>query len=460
MDLIEGKDAFLRWLEAKGFSPGTVKNRAVSMRALIEFLKTNAVNDAREVTRQNVDEYKTWVMKRFCWWGGHRLAQSSVEKHLLTARRFFDFLARRGVLMMNPAAHLTWPGERRELPKNIPTEKEMEEILVRPDTGTHRGMRDRAILEVFYSTGIRRRELVKLDLYDVNLAEGTLTVRYGKGGKGRTVPLVGAAQEFLVRYLREVRPLMVGARWAVPARGKTAPAGTVGRETPLFIEPGGRRIKTAAVGRMVKWYVRPVNPAAPLSCHIIRHAFATHMLRGGADVRLIQQMLGHARLSTTEIYTTVQTIDLKAEHERCHPRGGKANEDHRSAGKVSGGLQGEENRQVGVLGPGDDHAGVFGVHEDAPSRGGGAVDGGAGRGIPEAAPRAGCTDDGEAPFTEDRRGASGHRAVLPGACDGARVVAEEPGAVDHGRDVATDRDAFPNGGGGGPGLEQAERGGV
>jgi len=382
MELIEARDAFLRWLEAKGYSRGTVTMYEVDLRALIEFLKRRGIDDAREAAREDVDEYKAWVMKRFCWWGGRRLSRSTVGKHLLAARQLFDFLARRGAVAVNPAAHLTWPIGRRELPAHIPTENEMEDILARPDIGTHRGLRDRAILEVFYSTGIRRNELVKLDLYDVSLAEGTLTVRHGKGGKGRTLPLVGAALEFLIRYMREVRPLMVGARWAVPAGAIRPPAGpargaATGLDSPLFVEPGGRRIMGGTVGRMVRWYVRSVAPGAEMECHILRHAFATHMLRGGADVQLIQRMLGHAHLSTTEIYTTVLTVDLKAEHERCHPRGGKANEDQRGEGKVSGGVQGEENRQVGVLGPGDDHAGVFGVHEDAAGAGLGAIDDGA-----------------------------------------------------------------------------------
>ena len=177
--------------------------------------------------------------------------------------------------------------------------------MSRPDVGTHRGMRDRAILEVFYSTGIRRAELVALDLYDVSLTEGTLTVRHGKGDKGRTLPLVGEALEFLARYVREVRPAMVGARWVVPARTARLPADPArwtppqGREWPLFVEPGGRRITSGTVGRMVRWCVRSVAPGAAMECHILRHAFATHMLRGGADVQLIQRMLGHAHLSTT-----------------------------------------------------------------------------------------------------------------------------------------------------------------
>ena len=104
MNLIEARDAFHRWQEAKGFSPWTVKRSQISVRALIGFLRGQAINDAREVTQENVDEYKTWVMKRFCWWSGRRLSRSSVEKHLLAAKQFFDFLARRGVLMMNPAA--------------------------------------------------------------------------------------------------------------------------------------------------------------------------------------------------------------------------------------------------------------------------------------------------------------------------------------------------------------------
>ena len=393
MELIEARDAFLRWLEAKGYSRGTVTMYEVDLRALIEFLKRRGVHDVREAAREDLAEYKAWVMKRYCWWGGKRLARSTVEKHLLAARQLFEFLARRGEVAMDPAAHLEWTRDRPALPAHIPTENEMEYILSRHDIGTHRGMRDRAILEVFYSTGIRRAELVALDLYDVNMAEGTLTVRSGKGGKGRTLPLIGAALEFLARYVREVRPAMVGARWAAPARAARPPAG---RESPVFIEPGGRRIKSEAVGRMVRWCVRSVAPGAAKECHILRHAFATHMLRGGADVQLIQRMLGHAHLSTTEIYTTVLTVDLKAEHTRCHPRGGKTNEDQRGEGEISGGLQGEENRQVVGVAAGERDAGVFGADEDAAGRGGGATDVRPCGGIPAEAIGTGRADDGQA----------------------------------------------------------------
>lgn len=320
MNLLEARDAFLRWLEAKGYSPRTVTRHSFGVRALVAYLKDRGISDARDATRGDVDAFQSWTMKRFCWRGGRRLSRASVEKTLSPVKQFFDFLARREALVTNPAAHWERPAWRRDPLRNIPTEKELEAILARPDIGTHRGLRDRTMLEVFYSTGIRRNELVRLDLYDVNLGEGALTVRHGKGGKGRTLPLVGAAMDFLIRYMREVRPLMLGARWA----GITPAAR---RESPLFIEPGGRRIKAWTVGQMVRRHVRAVNPAAPLSCHILRHAFATHMLRGGADIRLIQRMLGHAHVSSTEIYTTVQTEDLRAEHKRCHPRGGKVHED-------------------------------------------------------------------------------------------------------------------------------------
>jgi integrase/recombinase XerD len=313
MRLVETQDEFLKWVEAKGYSPATVRLRRLYLREFVAFLKNRSVETVEEVTRSLVDEYREWVTNRGHVNTGRKLSLRTVAHHLETLKMFFAFLMGRKTLLINPAAHLEWKNPGNALPRNIPTEKEMELILAQADLGTFSGLRDRAILEVMYSTGIRRAELTGLDMYDVNLAERTLTVRCGKGGKGRTLPLVKTAVDFLARYMNEARPNLLRHFGAEPPGA---------REAALFVAPGGKRLSSGRLGALVGRYVRAVKPEANMECHIIRHAFATHMLNGGADLAVIQRLLGHADISTTEIYTRVKPVDLKREHRKRHPRGG------------------------------------------------------------------------------------------------------------------------------------------
>jgi integrase/recombinase XerD len=312
MTLVEAQNIFLELLSARGHSVHTVKLRRHYMMEFVAFLKSRSVHSVDEVTRGMVEEYRIWVMGRTHMYTGRKLSVSTLGHFFEPVKMFFGYLIQRKVLVMDPSGGLVWPKFRATFPKNIPTEEEMEQILFRPDIGTLTGMRDRAILELIYSTGLRREETANLDIYDVNLPERTVTVRRGKGGKGRVLPVGKSAIEFLTRYINETRPKMMN-----PLK-----QGEASQQTPaLFVIPGGVRLSRGALGSTVSRYVRSVKPTVTLGCHAIRHAFATHMLRGGADIGMIQRMLGHVQVSTTEIYTHVAPIDLKREHRKCHPRG-------------------------------------------------------------------------------------------------------------------------------------------
>ena len=312
MTLIESQDEYLKWIEAKGYSPSTQHIRKSHMREFVAFLKSRFVNEVEAVTRGLVDEFRAWIMGRGHIHTGKTLALTTINGHLATVKIFFGFLVQRKVLAFDPSAALVFQKQPHGLPKNIPTEQEMEAILFRPDIGTLTGMRDRAILELLYSTAIRRSEAAMLNIYDINLAERTVVIRNGKGGKGRTLPVGNSAVQFLTRYMNEARPIML-KRFGHDVAGPREPA--------LFVIPGGGRLSKAMLGHVVAKYVKAVKPGVTLACHAIRHAFATHMLKGGADIALIQRMLGHVNISTTEIYTHVTPTDLKAEHRKCHPRG-------------------------------------------------------------------------------------------------------------------------------------------
>lgn len=191
----------------------------------------------------------------------------------------------------------------RRLPRWVPSILQIEKILAQPDISTLSGIRDRAILELFYSTALRRMELARLQTFDVDLASGVIRVRGGKGGRDRLVPVGTRAAKWVGGYLLEVCPQLL----------------PVHREGALFVTDYGEPFRKNRLGDLVRRYLGRARIDAPGACHLFRHACATHMLENGADIRFIQSMLGHADLSTTQIYTQVSISKLKEVHAATHP---------------------------------------------------------------------------------------------------------------------------------------------
>ncbi len=208
---------------------------------------------------------------------------------------------------MNPAAELELPRLPKRLPRAVLSVSEMERVLMQPDITSPLGLRDRAILEVLYSTGIRRMELVGLDVSDLDAERGTLLVREGKGAKDRLVPIGERAIRWTEQYLDKARPLLA-------RRALTDHAGRV-----LFLSARGTRIRATKLTERLHQYVVNAGIEKPGSVHIFRHTMATLMHDAGADIRDLQEMLGHAQLSTTEIYTHVSIERLKQVHTETHP---------------------------------------------------------------------------------------------------------------------------------------------
>jgi len=227
---------------------------------------------------------------------------------LYQAKVFFAWMARRGHIPLDPAAGLEMPRPEHRLPGAILSIDEVEAVLAGPDVTTPLGLRDRAVLEIFYSTAIRRAELIKLALSDIDYGRATLFVRQGKGKKDRLVPVGGRALDWTRRYVDEVRPQLVA---------KTGDRGV------LFLSALGRPICADWLTRTVHAYVAVGAPTKRGSCHLFRHSAATHMLEGGADIRYVAELLGHAKLETTQIYTRVSIEKLRAVHAATHPTGGK-----------------------------------------------------------------------------------------------------------------------------------------
>ena len=221
---------------------------------------------------------------------------------------FCRFLVERGWLLTDPSKDLPRPKRPQRLPKAIVDPTELEQLLALPDLQTLNGYRDRVMLEVLYSTAIRREELANLCVDEIDLDSGYVFVREGKGRKDRVVPLGRSACDWMRSYLRGIRP-----EW--PRRDAKAQA-----DRHVFLNRWGEGMTPNAVGAMVKKYAQLAALEKPVTTHGLRHACATHMLRNGAPIRQLQEMLGHASLETTQLYTRVTINDLRDMHARYHPR--------------------------------------------------------------------------------------------------------------------------------------------
>jgi integrase/recombinase XerD len=228
---------------------------------------------------------------------------TSSNRRLSVFRRFYRWLLRQGHRTDDPTLHLVSARQPPRFPKSL-SESQVEALLAAPDVQTALGLRDRAMLETMYATGLRVSELVLLKTVEVGLNEGVLRV-LGKGGKERLVPLGQEAVEWIRRYRSQARGELLGAR-ACDA---------------LFVTRLGSAMSRQMFWNLVKRYARAADVNAPLSPHTLRHAFATHLLNHGADLRVVQMLLGHADISTTQIYTHVARERLKALHAQHHPRG-------------------------------------------------------------------------------------------------------------------------------------------
>jgi integrase/recombinase XerD len=236
----------------------------------------------------------------------HPFASTSVARMLVSVRAFYRFLVREERLAADPTAKVGSPRKPRSIPKAIPLE-DVEALIELPGDDLL-GRRDRAILEVLYGGGLRISELVWLDLDDVDLDDGSVLVRSGKGGKGRRVPIGRAARKALSAYLVRSRPEIT----------RRSPTGA-GRGA-VFLNARGGRLSRQGCWKILKAYARAAGLEDRVSPHTLRHSFATHMLDAGADIRVVQELLGHASLATTQVYTLVSDRRLREVYLESHPR--------------------------------------------------------------------------------------------------------------------------------------------
>ncbi len=293
---------YLDALRVTHYAADTVHVRTLYLKYFTAWATAHGIATPADVTRADVERYQHWLYHYRKRTGGS-LSVWSQHGRLIAVRGLFRWLTKQRVLSTNPTAELELPRvTAQRLPQPL-TDAEITRVLAHADPATAIGLRDRAILETGYSTGLRRMEPIGLRIHDLDLARGVLAVREGKGRKDRVVPVGERAIAWLRQYLDEARPAFVVApdQWTV------------------FLTRTGRPFHPNHLSRLARDYLVAAGVAKPGACHLLRHTMATAMLEHGADVRVIQEILGHARLTTTQLYTRVSIRLLKAVHTATHP---------------------------------------------------------------------------------------------------------------------------------------------
>ncbi|MEX2273670.1 MAG: site-specific tyrosine recombinase/integron integrase [Vicinamibacterales bacterium] len=303
--------AFLSYLRLnRNLSPHTLRAYDSDLSQYLEFLtrhlsKPASAIDPRTIDSQAVRAFLDTLHRR----GSSR---ASVARRVSSLRAFGRWLVREGHIDADPAAQVGAPRVEQKLPTHLDV-TEVVRMIESVDTSQPLGRRDRAILELFYASGLRLSELVALDLQDVNLSARIARVS-GKGGKERLVPFNNSTATAIKKYLKD-RVAAAPVAPPLPQRRRDRPA-----TDPLFLNYQGTRLSTRGVDRIVRRYAREAATRLGVSPHALRHSFATHLLQAGADLRAIQEMLGHSRLSTTQRYTHLDATSLIAQYKKAHPK--------------------------------------------------------------------------------------------------------------------------------------------
>ena len=295
-------EAFLEHSRVRGYAEGSIVNRQRYVRAFVLWCEERGITRAMEVTRPVIERYQRHLY-HYRRENGEPLSFRTQYCHLSPLKMFFKWLARENHILHNPASELELPRLEKRLPKAVLSASEVERVMSQPDLGSCVGVRDRAILETLYSTGMRRMEIIRLQLWDIDTERGTLMVRQAKGKKDRLLPLGRRAALWLGKYLSQVRPELLSDP----------------HERTVFLTALGQPLVADHLTSLVHDYVEAAGIGKHGSCHMFRHTMATLMLEGGADIRFIQQMLGHAELTTTQIYTQVSIRQLQHIHAATHP---------------------------------------------------------------------------------------------------------------------------------------------
>ncbi len=279
----------------KGLAKNTLESYRRDLRKLLGFFKKLEITELQTVSRDHITQFIMEMKKQGC-------ATSSISRCIASIRSFFNFLLQEGLIEKNPAIELESPRMEKKLPRVLTT-TEVEKLLSQPRPGEHNGLRDRAMLELLYASGIRVSELVSLNITDFEPQVGFLRCR-GKGMKERIVPIGSVAINFVNEYLDKSRAKLLKKNG----------------EPALFVNHHGRRMTRQGFWKILKKYALKSNLYGDVTPHTLRHSFATHLIENGADLRSVQEMLGHSDISTTQIYTQITKRKIREVYDKTHPR--------------------------------------------------------------------------------------------------------------------------------------------
>ncbi len=294
---------FTEHLKVKNYSPQSVAAYSGHLRLFLDHLTEKGVTDIKRVTRDVLKDYqqKIAVLPGL---KGKTYTVGTISMKVRSVKRFFEYLEDAGTILVNPAEHIKEPKKETRLPRVVLSEAEVHRILDQPNLSTLVGIRDRAVLEVLYSTGVRLEELITFTIFDCDLQGGLLRVK-GKFSKDRVVPLGKHAVRFLKEYITSVRPQHTKSNRELRT---------------LFVNQWGQSLSKQIVELMVRGYAKRAGINKQVTPHVFRHTFATELVRNGADIKAVQEMLGHADLKSTHVYIRVAGIEVKNTHSQSHPR--------------------------------------------------------------------------------------------------------------------------------------------
>lgn len=293
---------FLIDCKIRGFSVRTLLSYKSSIKAFQEYTKQKGVNDISDINKRTVVEYQHYLQAEYVSKKGKPLAISTRCQKLTCLKSFFNYCYEENYTVQNYKERVVIPKIPKNLPKGVLSKQQIKKLLKAPNTKTTKGYRDRVIIEIFYATGIRRQELEHVRIKDCYLKERQMFINKGKGNKQRWVPLGKKIAKILQKYLKQIRPKLV--------KEKTHDA--------LIVGDKGGPMRGYRIHHIVSKYFKMLGIEG--HCHGLRHSCATHLLKGKANVRVIQQILGHTSLSSTQIYTHVDISDLTKAMDKHHPR--------------------------------------------------------------------------------------------------------------------------------------------
>lgn len=287
---------YLHYLKVeRGLSENTINSYGIDLKLFLEYLRENEIPSFKQVNKEVIVNYMQSEKN-------NNKANSSILRSVSSLRKFFQYLAQEKIIEKDPMLLIDTPKKKQHLPQVL-TKEEVEKLLRSPNTGQVLGLRDRAMLELMYATGLRISEIINLKLEDLHLTMGTLQT-LGKGHKERIVPVGDEAIKWVNRYLEEARPKLLKQK----------------RSNYLFLNFHGNNLTRQGVWKNLKVEVRKAGIQKNITPHTLRHSFATHILENGADLRIVQELLGHADISTTQIYTHLSNKQLADIYNRAHPR--------------------------------------------------------------------------------------------------------------------------------------------